>query len=124
MHSLAMAWGRLRTRNSKLQEVYSTMEEHRALQTEPQSLQKSAKVVAEGALAREHRSSARSNLRILVQSLAAQDPYEANGTTWRPWGGSTPMQFGAASLSIEVAVSRRKPRYLLSRGFSNTPQNP
>ena len=41
MHSLAMAWGRLRTRNSKLQEVYSTMEEHRALQTEPQSLQKS-----------------------------------------------------------------------------------
>ena len=40
MHSLAMAWGRLRTRNSKLQEVYSTMEEHRAMQTEPHSLQK------------------------------------------------------------------------------------
>ena len=86
MHSLAMAWGRLRTRNSKLQEVYSTMEEHRALQTEPQSLQKSAKVVAEGALAREHTSSNRSNLCDLVQSLAARDPCEADAVVWRPLG--------------------------------------
>ena len=67
------------------------MEEHRALQTEPNSLQKSAEVVAEGALAREHTSPARSNLRILIQSLAAQDPYEANGMYWCPWESSTPM---------------------------------